>query len=128
MGEKQKLSNEDKKDVEEVVITLREQKEAKKKEKKAKKDKLYLEQQEKDKKQNANDELNTDTEHGSRRVSFGKKNRAKSHKASMKALRTTEPPSTKETTHVKGILPKNYKYSGKIKTTKGGRKKASSYF
>jgi len=126
--EKQKPSNEDKKDVEEVVITLREQKEAKKKEKKAKKDKLHLEQQEKDKKQNANDELNTDNEHGSRRVSFGKKNRAKSHKASMKALRTTEPPSTKETTPVKGILPKNYKYSGKIKTTKGGRKKASSYF
>mmetsp|Transcript_2704 Transcript_2704/g.2956 ORF Transcript_2704/g.2956 Transcript_2704/m.2956 type:complete len:730 (-) Transcript_2704:817-3006(-) len=126
--EKQKLSNEDKKDVEEVVITLREQKEAKKKEKKAKKDKLHLEQQEKDKKQNANDELNTDNEHGPRRVSFGKKNRAKSHKASMKALRTTEPPSTKETTPVKGILPKNYKYSGKIKTTKGGRKKASSYF
>jgi len=128
MQEKNKPLNEVKKDLEEVVITLKEQKEAKKKEKKAKKAKLYLEQQEKDKKLNANDALNNNDEKGSRRVSFGKKNRAKSHKASMKALRTTEPPSTKETTPVKGILPKNYKYSGKIKTMKGGRKKASSYF
>ena len=114
---------------EEVVITLTEQQDAKKKDKKAKKAKLEKEQQE----DSDNEEL-THNSKGSRRVSFGKKNRAKSHKASVKATRIKleTPHSLRELTPVKGILPKEFKYSSNSKTkksnTKAGRNKATSYF
>ena len=114
---------------EEVVITLTEQQDAKKKDKKAKKAKLQKEQQE----DSDNEEL-THNSKGSRRVSFGKKNRAKSHKASVKATRIKleTPHSLRELTPVKGILPKEFKYSSNSKTkkssTKAGRNKATSYF
>ena len=94
--------------------------------------KKLKDQQEEDKKASIEDEKVDDK--GSRRVSFGKKNRAKSHKASMKALRTSEPPSTKETTPVKGILRKKLKHKFKISKisrdvlSKKGRKKSTSYF
>jgi hypothetical protein len=113
-------------DDEEVVITLTEQQDAKKKDKKAK---LQKEQQEDD----DDEELNNNSK-GSRRVSFGKKNRAKSHKASVKAtkLKLETPHSLRELTPVKGILPKEFKYSSNSKTkknsTKAGRNKATSYF
>ena len=116
-------------DDEEVVITLTEQQDAKKKDKKAKKAKLQKEQQE----DSDNEEL-THNSKGSRRVSFGKKNRAKSHKASVKATRIKleTPHSLRELTPVKGILPKEFKYSSNSKTkksnTKAGRNKATSYF
>ena len=116
-------------DDEEVVITLTEQQDAKKKDKKAKKLKLEKEQQE----DSDNEEL-THNSKGSRRVSFGKKNRAKSHKASVKATRIKleTPHSLRELTPVKGILPKEFKYSSNSKTkksnTKAGRNKATSYF
>merc|ERR1712166_1703459 len=114
---------------EEVVIPLTEQQDAKKKDKKAKKAKLQKEQQE----DSDNEEL-THNSKGSRRVSFGKKNRAKSHKASVKATRIKleTPHSLRELTPVKGILPKEFKYSSNSKTkkisTKAGRNKATSYF
>ena len=114
---------------EEVVITLTEQQDAKKKDKKAKKAKLQKEQQE-----DSDDEELTHNSKGSRRVSFGKKNRAKSHKASVKATRIKleTPHSLRELTPVKGILPKEFKYSSNSKTkksnTKAGRNKATSYF
>merc|ERR1712166_1082405 len=114
---------------EEVVITLTEQQDAKKKDKKAKKGKLEKEQQE----DSDNEEL-THNSKGSRRVSFGKKNRAKSHKASVKATRIKleTPHSLRELTPVKGILPKEFKYSSNSKTkkisTKAGRNKATNYF
>ena len=114
---------------EEVVITLTEQQDAKKKDKKAKNAKLEKEQQE----DSDNEEL-THNSKGSRRVSFGKKNRAKSHKASVKATRIKleTPHSLRELTPVKGILPKEFKYSSNSKTkksnTKAGRNKATSYF
>jgi hypothetical protein len=114
---------------EEVVITLTEQQDAKKKDKKAKKAKLEKEQQE----DSDNEEL-THNSKGSRRVSFGKKNRAKSHKASVKATRIKleTPHSLRELTPVKGILPKEFKYSSNSKTkkssTKARRNKATSYF
>jgi len=113
---------------EEVVITLTEQQDAKKKERKLKK--KLLKQAEEKKKTAENEE----EERGARRVSFGKKNRAKSHKASMKALRTTEPPSTKETAPEKSILRKNLKHkpkTGKNSSSvlsKKQRNKATNYF
>merc|ERR1712166_1366988 len=67
---------------EEVVITLTEQQDAKRKTRRLRKAKLQKEQQE----DSDNEEL-THNSKGSRRVSFGKKNRAKSHKASVKATR-----------------------------------------
>jgi ribosomal RNA-processing protein 1 len=117
-------------DDEEVVITLTEQQDAKKKDKKAKKAKLQKEQHE----DIDDEELNNNCKDGSRRVSFGKKNRAKSHKASVKAtrLKLETPHSMRELTPVKGILPKEFKYSSNSKTkktsTKAGRNKATSYF
>jgi len=116
---------------EEVVITLTEQQDAKTKDRKAKK--KLKEQQKEDEKESlvVKDEQ---VKKGSRRVSFGAKNRAKSHKASMKALRTSEPPSTKETTPVKGILRQKPRHKSKISKMitgllpKKSRKKATSYF
>ena len=114
---------------EEVVITLTEQQDAKKKDKKAKKAKLQKEQQ-----ADSDDEELTHNSKGSRRVSFGKKNRAKSHKASVKATRIKleTPHSLRELTPVKGILPKEFKYSSNSKTkkssTKAGRNTATNYF
>ncbi len=110
----------------EVVITLTEQHDAKQKDRKAKK-KL------KEQKEAAEKALteSAKSKDGEKHVSFGKKNRAKSHKASMKALRTSEPPSTKETVPEKSILsvPKysNPKSLGKV-SSKKHRKKATSYF
>lgn len=110
---------------EEVVITLTEQQDAKKKDRNAKK--KLKEQKEAGEASNSE---SAKTKDGEKHVSFGKKNRAKSHKASMKALRTSEPPSTKETVPEKSILrvPKHSsKNSGKI-LSKKQRKKAKSYF
>ena len=109
---------------EEVVITLTEQQDAKKKDRNSKK-KLKKKAEETAKSENAkpND--------GSRHVSFGMKNRAKSHKASMNALRTSEPPSTKETVPEKSILRKVPRHSSKNSgkpLSKKQRKKATSYF
>lgn len=110
---------------EEVVITLTEQQDAKKKDRKAKK--KLKEDKEEEEKATAGGLKEDGTKH----VSFGKKNRAKSHKASMKALRTSEPPSTKEVAPEKGILRKNPKHSHKTSSSalsKKKRKKATSYF
>ena len=111
---------------EEVVITLTEQHDAKQKDRKAKK--KLKEQKEAAEKAKTEGSKSKD---GEKHVSFGKKNRAKSHKASMKALRTSEPPSTKETVPEKSILsvPKysNLKSLGKV-SSKKHRKKATSYF
>jgi len=96
---------------EEVVITLTEQQNAKTKDRKAK---MKLKEQKEEKTQVINDKEKL----GKRHVSFGKKNRAKSHKASMKALRTTEPPSTKETVPEKGILRKNPRHKSKFSQIK----------
>jgi len=109
---------------EEVVISLTEQQDAKKKDRKAKK--KLKEQKEAAEAANSEDAKGKD---GEKHVSFGKKNRAKSHTASMKALRTSEPP-TKETVPEKSILrvPKHSpKTSGKA-LSKKQRKKAKSYF
>lgn len=111
---------------EEVVITLTEQQDAKNKDRNAKKKRK--EKQEAEEREKAMDE---DASNGSKRVKFGKKNRAKSHKASMKALRTSEPPNTKETTPNKGILRKEPRHNSKLSSgtaSKKGRKKATSYF
>jgi len=111
---------------EEIVITLTEQQDAKKKERNAKK--KLKEQEEEEEREKEKDES---VSKGSKRVSFGKKNRAKSHKASMKALRTSEPPNTKETIPEKGILRKDPKHKSKIKggtASKRSRQKASNYF
>mmetsp|Transcript_10673 Transcript_10673/g.26962 ORF Transcript_10673/g.26962 Transcript_10673/m.26962 type:complete len:475 (+) Transcript_10673:128-1552(+) len=111
---------------EEVVITLTEQQDAKKKDRNAKK--KLKEQKEADETAKSESAQPTD---GSRHVSFGKKNRAKSHKASMNALRTSEPPSTKETVPEKGILRKVPRHSSKNSgkpLSKKQRKKATSYF
>jgi hypothetical protein len=105
---------------EEVVITLTEQQDAKKKDRKAKK---KLKEQAEEGEKTEDDSADND----SRRVSFRKKNRAKSHKASMKALRTSEPPSTKETAPAKGILRMKPRHSSGV-VTKKVRKKATSYF
>mmetsp|Transcript_16307 Transcript_16307/g.37730 ORF Transcript_16307/g.37730 Transcript_16307/m.37730 type:complete len:731 (+) Transcript_16307:164-2356(+) len=110
---------------EEVVITLTEQQHAKKRDRMAKK--KVMEQKEEEK-----ESADKDTDKsGEKHVSFGKKNRAKSHKASMKALKTAEPPSTKETVPEKGILRKNPKHKSTTSTSflsKKRRKKAASYF
>lgn len=111
---------------EEVVITLTEQQDAKKKDRNAKK-KL---KEQKEAEETAKSE-STKPNDGSKHVSFGKKNRAKSHKASMKALRTSEPPSTKETVPEKSILRKVPRHSSKNSgkpLSKKQRKKATSYF
>lgn len=74
----------------------------------------------------------TEEEKEARRVSFGKVNHSKSHKASMKALRTMPPPKLVSVTPDKSILLK--KSPGPVATLKsggkgkGGRKKASDYF
>ena len=122
-------SNPEDKPEEEVIITLTEQQEAKKK---CKKD-FQEQKQVQNKTSGENEDLvkNKVTRH----ISWGAKNRAKSHKASMTALRKAEPPSTKEMTPVKGILRKRLAPKEK-KTTKSssgvlskqGRKKATSYF
>lgn len=121
---------------EEVVITLTEQKKAKRNERQAKKAKVQQlekkeqddgrEKRERDEKDEPDSVANKDS---CRRVSFGRKNRAKSHKASMKALRTSKPPLLKQATPVKGILRKELKHNSGSKTiaTKR-RKKATSYF
>ena len=113
---------------EEVVITFTEQQNAKKKDRNAKK-KLKEQKDEEETARAEGAKQKDDAKH----VSFGKKNRAKSHKASMKALRTSEPPSTKETTPEKGILRKDLKHSSKNSgrtrvSSKMQRKKATSYF
>jgi hypothetical protein len=122
---KKKKSDSGEADVdEEVVITLTEQQDAKKKDRKSKK-KLKEQKEEK-----ASADSEKKEKKGTRRVSFGAKNRAKSHKASMKALRTTEPPSTKETVPEKGILrkiPRHGKNTSSV-LSKKQRKKATSYF
>mmetsp|Transcript_3454 Transcript_3454/g.9664 ORF Transcript_3454/g.9664 Transcript_3454/m.9664 type:complete len:850 (-) Transcript_3454:1628-4177(-) len=111
---------------EEIVITLTEQQDAKKKERNTKKKrKEREEEEEREKKEDKS------ASKGSKRVSFGKKNRAKSHKASMKALRTSEPPNTKQTNPEKGILRKEPKHKSKLKggtASRKGRQKASNYF
>lgn len=122
-----KSSSEDTTAEEEVVITLTEQQDAKKKDKKAKK---KLKEQKEEEKASADNEQE---KRGTRHVSFGKKNRAKSHKASMKALRTHVPPSTKETIPEKGILRKIPRHKSNLGKTgsvlsKKQRKKATSYF
>jgi len=110
---------------EEIVITLTEQQDAKKKERNTKKKRKEREEEEREKKEDKS------ASKGSKRVSFGKKNRAKSHKASMKALRTSEPPNTKQTNPEKGILRKEPKHKSKLKggtASRKGRQKASNYF
>eukprot|EP00532_Pseudo-nitzschia_australis_P020261 CAMPEP_0168288798 /NCGR_PEP_ID=MMETSP0142_2-20121227/3653_1 /TAXON_ID=44445 /ORGANISM="Pseudo-nitzschia australis, Strain 10249 10 AB" /LENGTH=762 /DNA_ID=CAMNT_0008234979 /DNA_START=326 /DNA_END=2614 /DNA_ORIENTATION=+ len=108
-----------------VTITLTEQQEAKKKDRSAKKKK-----QQQLKEQLEEREKAEDGDAGSKRVSFGARNRAKSHKASMKALRTSEPPNTKETSPENGILRKEPRHKSKLKSpsSKKGRAKAASYF
>jgi len=112
---------------EEIVITLTEQQDAKKKGRNAKKKRKEQEEEEEEREKEEDESASK----GSKRVSFGKKNRAKSHKASMKALRTSEPPNTKETNPEKGILRKEPKHKSKLKggtASKKGRQKASNYF
>ena len=66
---------------------------------------------------------------GSRRVSFGEKNRARSWKASMKGLRDLNPKETISKTPEKGILQKKPKHSPAIKSgTPKQRKRAVDYF
>lgn len=117
---------------EEVVITVTEQQDAKKKDRKSKK--KLMKQKEEEKASADSEKKEKKGEKTGRRVSFGAKNRAKSHKASMKALRTTEPPNPKETAPEKGILrkilrhkPKGGKSIGSV-LSKKQRKKATSYF
>lgn len=74
----------------------------------------------------------TEEEKEARRVSFGKVNHSKSHKASMKALRTMPAPKLVPVTPEKSILLK--KSAGPVTTPKNegknkkGRKKAADYF
>ena len=84
----------------------------------------------KDKKKKKRNE--TEAEKEARRVSFGKVNHSKSHKASMKALRTMPAPKLAPVTPEKSILLKKSagpaaapKNQGK---NKKGRKKAADYF
>ena len=62
-----------------------------------------------------------------KRVKFDTMNRSKSFKASMKALVTTQPPKTSQTTPEKGILL-NKGASGRSSSAKKARKKAVDYF
>ena len=109
-------------DGEEVItISLSEQKKAKKEEKKTRKKKGETDKAKNEKEKSS--EL--DGGKGDRRVKFGKTNRSKSYKASMKALLTGEVPKTKDVTPEKGILRKT-KHA--IVTNKAGRKRAVNYF
>jgi hypothetical protein len=66
-----------------------------------------------------------------KRVKFGKLNFSKSHKASMKALKTVEPPSTAERSPSTGILRSKItskKKEPKKKNSEKRRKKATDYF
>jgi hypothetical protein len=83
-------------------------------------------------KKKKNKRKETEAEKEARRVSFGKVNHSKSHKASMKALRTMPSPKLMSVTPDKSILLK--KSPGPVATSnsggkaKAGRKKASDYF
>ena len=129
--------NDDDDDQEQVVtISVAEQKDAV-----AKAEKRRLKEERKAKKEQAKDRLmstpkNQKTKGDSptseeKRVKFGKLNFSKSHKASMKALRTVEPPSTAERSPTTGILRSKItskKKGPKTKSSEKHRKKATDYF
>lgn len=80
------------------------------------------------KKKKKNTELDTGVSTPNRRVSFGKVNYTKSHKASMKALKTTEPPKPESATPDKSILRKKSPKSSSSKSKGKKGKKAVDYF
>ena len=102
----------------EIVISVSDQKSAKEKGKAAAKQSTE--------KKNKDDE---DTPREGKRVKFGAVNRARSHKASMKALRNSRP-TTPPANPQLSILSKQPKHSkmNKLTVTKTNRKKAKDYF
>lgn len=137
-NKKKNTKNANDSDEEDVVtISLKDQKEAKKafKEKakptsdEATKDaKPSSDKKSKKKKRKSQGDGNKE-DSGSRRVSFGEKNRARSWKASMKGLRDLNPKETISKTPEKSILQKKPKHSPAIKSgTPKQRKRAVDYF
>lgn len=100
---------------EEVVISLSEQQAAKKA------------GEEKKKKSGSKRKQAEAKTSSAKKVKFDKVNRSKSHKASMKALVTANPPKTKDRTPEKGIL-RTPKHSPGNVLSKSKRKKAVNYF
>jgi hypothetical protein len=119
-GKEKKGAKAKQEDEEEVVtISLSEQKRAKAE---GKKEKMPVESKQKSAK------VKKEAEDRAKRVKFAAANKSKSYKASMKALVTTKPPKTSETTPEKGILLNKGKIKRASVTRKVGRKRAVNYF
>jgi hypothetical protein len=117
------------KDEEEVItISLSEQKRAKAEGKKKKKTEAKKEEKMPVESKKKSAKVKTEAEERAKHVKFSPANRSKSYKASMKALVTTKPPKTSETTPEKGILLNKGKIKRASVTKTGGRKRAVNYF
>eukprot|EP00529_Nitzschia_sp_RCC80_P010465 CAMPEP_0113505150 /NCGR_PEP_ID=MMETSP0014_2-20120614/35145_1 /TAXON_ID=2857 /ORGANISM="Nitzschia sp." /LENGTH=791 /DNA_ID=CAMNT_0000400407 /DNA_START=55 /DNA_END=2430 /DNA_ORIENTATION=- /assembly_acc=CAM_ASM_000159 len=118
-----------------VLISLSEQRKADKQQKKKKKSKKEKSGADSTPSSSNNNVAETSAEN--RRVKWDKSNKAISHKASMKALKTATPPPTKERTPDKSILRKRDRTLGhdgtpqpksSARNKKNTRKKASDYW
>lgn len=127
-GSKAKQEPEPENEEEVITISLSEQKRAKAEGKKKNKTEAKEEEKIPVESKKKSSKVKKETEDQAKRVKFSAANRSKSYKASMKALVTTKPPKTSETTPEKGILLNKGKIKRASVTKTGGRKRAANYF